>query len=925
MEFSNIKISIGGHSFIIAIWINLLIAVPFLNAQESSSNFTEQDKIEALKQNPTLEKVRFDENQNVLKFVKFKKDNQPTIESLSSVINEIMYNSSKRVNNQEIEYILVEEKTDKLGFTQLKYKQIFNGIPVDLALFKVQVSDRNIISIMGRIYSEIYLSSTTAKIGLDQSAKQALGFYCQDNPNCNPQLMDSMPPELTIIRKEGIDHLSWKFNISNHGHEVKEIYVDSNTGKVVEHFNLYSNCNNANGYTTMYGYQSGVKTDYVSGNYILHDDCSYNVNVHVKDWNSETSTSNNPLEYKDANNSWNDNSRDKSAYQSLWGTSQALEYLDLEHGRNSFDDQGTLVKVFNEAMFYSIFGYYGNNASFSWTTATMKIGRGDNANDGNDDINSTDVIAHELFHGVTGSSAGLIYSSESGALNESFSDIFGVDFERWEEGTSSPSDWLIGEDLAIGAIRSMEDPNLYNDPDCYGGTFWSSNGGVHTNSGVQNHWFYLLSEGGNGTNDVGDTYSVTGVGTVAARDVAFRTLTVKLTDPSSSYLDARDASIEAAEDLSGNDPCSNLVEQVTNAWYAVGVGDEFDPCVSNPDLYITAESVSNTNPDFGNSVTLSCNQHVSNASVGYLSPYPWVGYYVSDNTTWDNSDYLVAVNYSSIGTADPFDFETTTVNVSTSWGYGTKYILFVADYKLQTTESNENNNVNFVQINLPTAPDIFTSSEYITDFSPDIGQTVTLSCFQYASNASVSIINPYPYLGYYYSTNTTWDNNDVLIGNDWSSVGTSDYYDYESLNYTIPNWFGTGTKYILFVADYTNNVVESNENNNVKYITIDVGPGKGGLSEFSDNNSSDENQGSFSMYPNPAKDYVNLNFDNMKGIENIAITDFTGKQIMAEFTDCNDQNMTINISDINTGYYILTVTYDTGKSLSKKLLVQNDF
>ena len=97
----------------------------------------------------------------------------------------------------------------------------------------------------------------------------------------------------------------------------------------------------------------------------------------------------------------------------------------------------------------------------------------------------------------------------------------------------------------------------------------ADNGGVHSNSGVQNFWYYLLVDGGTGTNDLGNLYSVNGLGLTDASRIAFRNLTIYLT-PSSNYNDARFFAIQSAVDLFGG--CTAEVESVTNAWYAVGVG-----------------------------------------------------------------------------------------------------------------------------------------------------------------------------------------------------------------------------------------------------------------------------------------------------------------------------------------------------------------
>lgn len=194
-----------------------------------------------------------------------------------------------------------------------------------------------------------------------------------------------------------------------------------------------------------------------------------------------------------------------------------------------------------------------------------------------------DVVGHEFTHGVTNYSAGLIYAFESGALNESFSDIFGTMIEFYIEGEDG--NYEVGEDIAIHPKykRSLQYPKLYptklmlGSPNTYEGEYWYTTnecslntdmGGVHNNSGVQNHWFYLLAEGGSGVNDNNYSYSVQGIGREKAARITYRNLAYKLIS-SSTYSSARAGSIWAAEDLYGE--CSFEVQQVINAWNAVGV------------------------------------------------------------------------------------------------------------------------------------------------------------------------------------------------------------------------------------------------------------------------------------------------------------------------------------------------------------------
>lgn len=174
--------------------------------------------------------------------------------------------------------------------------------------------------------------------------------------------------------------------------------------------------------------------------------------------------------------------------------------------RNSIDDKGlTLIGSIH-------FGQNYGNAF--WNSQQMVFG------DGNAFIynftKALDVIGHELTHGVTENTAGLAYHNQSGALNESVSDCFGIMIKQYKlNQTSAEADWLIGEDCLLPgvkgvALRSMkapgtafDDPRFGKDPQpaTMDGYVNSSddedgdNGGVHTNSGIPNHAFYLTCIG----------------------------------------------------------------------------------------------------------------------------------------------------------------------------------------------------------------------------------------------------------------------------------------------------------------------------------------------------------------------------------------------------------------------------------------------
>lgn len=185
-----------------------------------------------------------------------------------------------------------------------------------------------------------------------------------------------------------------------------------------------------------------------------------------------------------------------------------------------------------------------------------------------------DVVGHELTHGVTDYSSRLIYRNESGALNEAFSDIMGTNIEFFFQPTGSGSmkaDYLEGEDVVRpGGIRSMADPLSHGDPDHYSRRYTGTadGGGVHTNSGIANHAFYLAVEGG--TNRTSGL-SVQGVGATNREQIEkvfYRGFT-QLMPANATFATARAATIQAARDLYGAGSAAERA--VTDAWTAVGV------------------------------------------------------------------------------------------------------------------------------------------------------------------------------------------------------------------------------------------------------------------------------------------------------------------------------------------------------------------
>ncbi len=270
-----------------------------------------------------------------------------------------------------------------------------------------------------------------------------------------------------------------------------------------------------------------------------------------------------------------------------WGMAKTLDYYKEILNRNSYDDQGSpvynLVYLSNNED-DEIISTPPNNASALASLAPypMVYGLGDfKVEQVSLPVVELSVMAHEFTHIVTGHTAKLEYSGESGALNESFSDLIGISVKKYVKGENCG--WDIGGDGLLmnkKNLRDMAVPENSCDDPCpgtYKGQYWvdtedleEDHGGVHTNSGVQNKWYYLLTDGDSGVNDNGDSYNVTGIGIKKSEQIAYRTLTVYATIES-QYSDIRRASLQAAEDLYGTG--GNEVQAVAKAWDAVGVYD----------------------------------------------------------------------------------------------------------------------------------------------------------------------------------------------------------------------------------------------------------------------------------------------------------------------------------------------------------------
>ncbi|MFF1299884.1 MULTISPECIES: M4 family metallopeptidase [unclassified Streptomyces] len=262
---------------------------------------------------------------------------------------------------------------------------------------------------------------------------------------------------------------------------------------------------------------------------------------------------------------------ESAAADAHYGAALTWDYYKNVHGRSGIRGDG--VGAYSRV-------HYGNNyVNAFWDDSCFCMTYGDGSGNSNP-LTSIDVAGHEMTHGLTSNTAGLIYSGESGGLNEATSDIFGTTVEFYANNSSDVGDYLIGEEININGdgtpLRYMDQPS--KDGSSYNN--WTSsigNANVHYSSGPANHFFYLLSEGSGAKTINGVSYNsptadglaVTGIGRDKAEKIWFRALTTKFTS-TTNYAAARTGTLAAAGELYGT--TSAEYTAVQNAWAGVAVG-----------------------------------------------------------------------------------------------------------------------------------------------------------------------------------------------------------------------------------------------------------------------------------------------------------------------------------------------------------------
>jgi bacillolysin len=483
------------------------------------------------------------------------------------------------------------------------HQQKFKGLRVESAVFKEHADETNsfLVYAHGMIADSID-GSSIPELSEQQALQQILDTY----PNNVFAWMDSSweaevkidlgdPNGTNFPQGEllwGLDSyanmnyripgsrysLAWRFELfSVDPYFHRGIFVDANSGEIFREDEM--DVHDGTGDTWYQGYQWIDSKQVSNSNFILFADDNTR-NIHLKHgyvsgvWGFASN-------YTDSDDIWITN--DVRATSSQWYLTQSWDFFhSAPYNYHVYTALGSglghELRVWSNVVGAAPLGsssHFKESIKFHYIILAPE------------EEKAIDVVAHEFTHRIEESfnHAKLSTLYEPGAIREAHADIFGELIEGQAEGSI---DWIHGDDPGTLATRNLANPKVgyfHNEvnlpcsttvtgqPDTYLGDFWYTGacdfGGIHGNCGVMNYWFYLLAEGGSGTNDLFNTYNVQGIGSGAAGRIAFYAMENSLSD-ADGFAQARAAHIQAAQMLYGS--CSNEEIQTTNAWYAAGVG-----------------------------------------------------------------------------------------------------------------------------------------------------------------------------------------------------------------------------------------------------------------------------------------------------------------------------------------------------------------
>ncbi|MEU0663517.1 M4 family metallopeptidase [Streptomyces lavendulocolor] len=569
---------------------------------------------------------------------------------------------------------------DRDGTTHTRYERTYAGLPVlggDLVVTETKAGRTEAVSKASR--AALKGVDTTADVAPAAAEKQAVGAARAEGSKATAS---ERAPRKVVWLAQGKPVLAYETVVGGLQHDgtPNELHVvtDATTGaKLYEWQAVHNGTGNTqySGQVTLGTAPSYTLTDTGRGNH--------------KTYNLNRGTSGTGTLFSGADDIWGDGTPqnlETAGADAHYGAALTWDYYKNVHGRSGIKGDG--VGAYSRV-------HYGNAyVNAFWTDSCFCMTYGDGAGN-TKPLTSIDVAAHEMTHGITSATAKLVYSGESGGLNEATSDIFAAAVEFHANNAQDKGDYLVGEKIDI---RGNGTPLRYMDKPSKDGSskdaWYSGIGGidVHYSSGPANHWFYLLSEGSgaktvNGVNydsPTSDGLPVTGIGRDKAALIWYKALTTKFTS-TTNYAAARTGTVAVATELYGAG--SAEVKAVEHAWAGVNVGSR--PGGGDPGTGKVFENTADVAiPDNGAAVTSAVNvtgiagNAPATLKVDVDIVHTWRGDLVVDLVAPDGSVYNLKP-FSSSDSADNVK-ATYTVNASSEVANGS-WKLRVQDKAAQDT------------------------------------------------------------------------------------------------------------------------------------------------------------------------------------------------------------------------------------------------
>ena len=487
-------------------------------------------------------------NAQLIQHYTFYKNSDPSL-------NHLNYFEAMRETTQlsaQSKMVLTEEIADASGYSHFKYQQFHAGLPIFGSRYILHEKEGKVMTATGQYTPQVNASALPGINALTATAfaKKAMKAKEYHSRKTEPILcfVDPAFPQVSETLR-----LAYQVDLhSTEPFDKRRYFVDAASGKIITEFPLILQEGvPSTAKTRYYGVQNIITDSIAPQQFVLHDPTrGEGIFIYNNDGSSFTSTSSN----------WDLTNADKDevALDAHYCTQEYYDMMLADYNWQGQDGIGKALKVNVHA---------GNFANAFWDGESSSYGDGD-CNYG--PLTTLEVIGHEFTHGMIDYTSNLVYSGESGAINESLADMFGKMLERKTDPANSS--WDLGHSFLLDPnskpFRVMDDPNSVEMPAYYQGQYWTDNGGVHTNSSIGNLWFTMLVDGKQGINEVGTNFNVPALGVDKAGQIVFQVNRYYLTE-SSNYAAFYQYSIGVAETLYGAG--STELQAVTEAWKAVGV------------------------------------------------------------------------------------------------------------------------------------------------------------------------------------------------------------------------------------------------------------------------------------------------------------------------------------------------------------------